>query len=91
MKKRMEVLFSGSVQGVGFRFTVESLSRKLPVTGAVRNLANGKVEVVAEGEEDVLKEFLSLIRGSSMSPNIREVEAKWKNPENTFKTFSIDA
>ena len=90
VKKRMEVIFSGTVQGVGFRYTTQSISRQFPVTGFVRNLASGKVEVVAEAEEDILKEFLSMIRGSSMSPNIKEIEAKWKNPENTYKTFSIE-
>lgn len=90
MIKRIEVTYSGRVQGVGFRFTVQSIARQFPVNGFVRNLASGNVELVAEGEENVLKEFLSFIRGSAMSPNIRDAAVNWKNPEYTFRTFSIE-
>ena len=86
----MEVIFSGSVQGVGFRYTVQKISLKFLVTGFVRNLPSGKVELVTEGEEDILKEFLSVIRGSSMSPNISEVDVKWQNPKHTFNKFLIE-
>ena len=46
-EKRMQIFFSGTVQGVGFRFTAERLARRFPVTGFVRNLEDGRVEVVA--------------------------------------------
>ena len=87
--KRMQVFFSGTVQGVGFRFTAERLARRFPVTGFVRNLDDGRVEVVAEGEEPQLVEFLTAIRGSGMKDYIRDVEAHWSNGEDAFKRFSI--
>ncbi len=87
--KRMQVFFSGTVQGVGFRFTAERLARRFPVTGYVRNLNDGRVEVVAEGQETVLVEFLTAIRESGMKNYIQNVEAHWSNAEDLFKRFSI--
>jgi acylphosphatase len=87
--KRMQVFFSGTVQGVGFRFTAERLARRFSVSGFVRNLDDGRVEVVAEGEETTLVDFLTAIRGSGMKDYIRDVEAHWSNAQGTFKGFGI--
>ena len=54
---RRRVHFSGRVQGVGFRFTCQSLARGFDVAGHVRNLADGRVELVAEGESSELDAF----------------------------------
>ena len=60
--RRVEVLYSGRVQGVGFRATVLNFSQRYQVAGYVRNLANGTVEVVAEGSESEVDSFLDAIR-----------------------------
>ena len=88
-KKNMKVYFSGTVQGVGFRFTAERLARRFPVTGFVRNLDDGRVEVTAEGEEASLVEFLAAIRASGMKDYIRDVEAHWTAADGCFRGFSI--
>ena len=88
--KRMQIFFSGTVQGVGFRFTTERLARRFPVTGFVRNLDDGRVEIVAEGEEASLVGFLTAVRESGMKPYIRDVEAHWTKAEGYFKSFSIE-
>jgi acylphosphatase len=49
--ERVTVFYSGRVQGVGFRVTVRQIARGFDVTGAVRNLFDGRVELVAEGEK----------------------------------------
>jgi acylphosphatase len=85
----MQVFFIGTVQGVGFRFTAERLARRFSVSGFVRNLDDGRVEVTAEGEEAVLEDFLTAIRGSGMKDYIRDVEAHWSNAQGTFKGFGI--
>ena len=87
--KRMQIFFEGTVQGVGFRFTAERLARRFPVTGYVRNLDDGRVEVTAEGEESVLVEFLTAIRESGMKHYIRDIEARWSDSKDCFKGFSI--
>jgi acylphosphatase len=55
------VTYSGRVQGVGFRYTVQNLAQDYAVNGFVRNLPNGSVEVLAEGEPGQVEEFLSAI------------------------------
>jgi len=87
--KRLQVFFSGTVQGVGFRFTAERLARRFSVSGFVRNLEDGRVEVVAEGEEATLIDFLTAVRESGMKHYIRDVEARWSNAQGTFKGFGI--
>lgn len=88
-KDRMQVFFSGTVQGIGFRFTAERIARRFPVTGFVRNLEDGRVEVTAEGDEKILVEFLTAIRESGMKDYIRDVEAHWSKAGGCFRGFSI--
>lgn len=88
MKKRIHVIYSGRVQGVGFRFTSESLAQSLSILGWVKNLHNGDVEIVAEGEEEVLKDFVSRL-GDSFGEYIRNKEESWENPTDEFKEFGV--
>ncbi len=55
------VLYSGRVQGVGFRYTVQHLAERFPVAGYVRNLPSGQVELVAEGPVDQVELFLAAV------------------------------
>ena len=55
------VLYSGRVQGVGFRYTTQSLAANYAVAGSVRNLPSGEVELVAEGEDRVVEAFLAAV------------------------------
>jgi acylphosphatase len=56
------VLYSGHVQGVGFRYTAQGLAAGFPVAGYVRNLPSGEVELAAEGEPEAVEAFLSAVR-----------------------------
>lgn len=89
MQKRIKAVFSGTVQGVGFRFTTENLAKKYPVTGYVRNLTNGKVELIVEGEEDTLRAFINDVRESPLSAYIRNVATEWDDASGEFAQFSI--
>lgn len=88
MEKKIHVYYTGRVQGVGFRFTVESIAGSLGVTGWVKNLGDGKVEVEAEAEEGVLKEFLDGIR-KQFSRYIQDEDVEWKESSGKFKDFGI--
>jgi len=89
MKKRVIAQFNGTVQGVGFRFTTQRIARQYDVVGYVRNLTDGKVEVLAEGEENVVRDFLQAIRQSSLEHYIRESKQEWLEAEGNFKEFGL--
>lgn len=59
---RVDVIFSGQVQGVGFRYAAREQARLLGVTGSVRNIADGKVHLVAEGDEDRVGDLLTWLK-----------------------------
>ena len=89
MKKRVHVFYSGRVQGVGFRMSAEDAARPLGVVGWVKNLSDGRVEVVAEGDERTLKKFLDVIRAGPMKNFIQQVEASWADATGEFREFEI--
>jgi acylphosphatase len=89
MKKQVRVFYSGRVQGVGFRFTAVDLARELRVCGRVKNLDDGRVEVVAEAEENVLQDFLARIN-RYFSRYIRDTDTQWQEAGGAFKDFGID-
>ena len=70
-----KILFFGRVQGVGFRWRTERAARGLAIGGYVRNLADGSVELVAEGDDQDVGELLSRIRAVMGEHIDREVEA----------------
>lgn len=74
---------------MGFRFTTEDIARDLGVCGRVKNLRGGSVEVVAEAEEDVLKEFLSRIN-QYFSRYIQDADIQWQPASGKFKEFAIE-
>jgi acylphosphatase len=76
------------VQGVGFRFTAQDFARDLGVCGWVKNLGDGRVEVVAEAEEDSLKDFLGRIQ-QYFSRYILDADVKWLLATGEFKDFGI--
>jgi len=88
MKKEAHVYYSGRVQGVGFRFTAEDLAKGLSIAGFVRNLSDGRVEIVAQAEEDTLKNFLDQVQ-KAFSSYIRETNISWQIPAQEYKDFGV--
>ncbi|MBL7151574.1 MAG: acylphosphatase [Candidatus Omnitrophica bacterium] len=89
MNKRIHAFYSGRVQGVGFRFTAESIAKGLGLTGWVKNLDAGNVEVVAEGDKDALEDFLERIK-EYFSHYIRNMDLEWGEASGEFKDFGIE-
>jgi acylphosphatase len=88
-RRALHCLIEGQVQGVGYRYFAIRMAGKLNLNGYVRNLPGGDVEVVAEGEEAPLLEFLEdLKRGPSYS-EVRAVRITWKKPEGRFNSFAV--
>lgn len=83
------ILYSGRVQGVGFRFTAKSVANGFELTGTVRNLDDGRVELLAEGAKEELEAFLQAIRDSEVGRFIRQEQAAWSDAKNEFRGFEI--
>ena len=83
------MFYSGRVQGVGFRITAEETARGLGVVGWVKNLRDGRVELVAEAEEAILTRFLEEIRSGSMKNFIKQEDISWSDAQETFDGFEI--
>ncbi len=88
-RTRLRVFYSGRVQGVGFRYTTKNVATGFEVTGIVRNLPDGRVELVAEGLKGELEEFLQAIRDSGLGGLIAREEATWEIAKNDFRGFEI--
>lgn len=85
---RLTVLFSGNVQGVGFRYTARSVARGFDVAGYVRNLSDGRVELVAEGTAPELDRFVEAVQ-QEMSGYISESRVTRAPGTGEFHGFSV--
>ena len=83
-----KVLYSGRVQGVGFRYTAYQLAAEHGVTGYVRNLYDGGVELVAQGDPQEVGRFLLAVR-RGMSAYIRRAEESEMVPSSSFVRFEV--
>jgi acylphosphatase len=77
---RRRVYYSGRVQGVGFRYTSQRLAREHAVGGHVRNLPDGRVELVAEGDRAEVEALLAAVRGE-MGDYIRDIQVVDEPPD----------
>jgi acylphosphatase len=88
-RQRLVVLYRGHVQGVGFRYTVKSLAPGFEVTGMIRNLVDGRVELILEGAPDELRAFQQAVRETGLGSLIRDEQESWSAATNEFRGFSI--
>ncbi len=88
-RQQVHVFYSGHVQGVGFRYTVKSLARGFEVTGTVRNLPDGRVELVAQSQRAELDAFRKAIQDSELGHFVRREEISWSEAQNEFRGFEI--
>lgn len=87
MKATM-VYYSGKVQGVGFRMTAVMIARDYPVVGWVKNLADGRVQLLVEGPEDQVAKFLKAV-GERWKGDIEKEETEDRKPTGKFTKFEI--
>ena len=85
----MQVFYTGKVQGVGFRYTVKTVATGFELAGTVRNLSDGRVELVAEGEPDELEAFREAIRDSGLGHFVQREDVNWGDAQNEFRGFEI--
>jgi acylphosphatase len=89
MKRGAKFTVQGTVQGIFFRQFVKENADKLNVTGFVRNLENGTVEIVAEGELEKVNELGTLLKKGPEHSQIRNVVFEEKKWSGEFKDFKI--
>ncbi len=86
--QRCEVVFSGRVQGVGFRYTACRAAAPLAVTGYVQNLPTGEVKLVAEGTQFEIEQLLASL-DERMGDNIDDQTERWLPSSGDFRQFEI--
>ena len=88
MLKRIKVIYRGNVQGVGFRYSACMIARGYPVGGFVKNLPDGSVQLVAEGKEEDVQDFLRDLR-RRMGRFIRDEDLNSEDTEKEFTRFEV--
>ncbi|MCX7909096.1 MAG: acylphosphatase [Ignavibacteria bacterium] len=89
MMKRAEYKVYGIVQGVGYRYFVYRIASSLNLKGYAKNLYDGSVLVVAEGEEEKLHELLRQLKVGPSHAFVQKVEVEYSEPKNEFSKFEI--
>jgi len=89
LKVRAHVLISGRVQGVFFRSETQDEAIRQGLTGWVRNLPDGRVETVFEGEKDMVDRLIEFCRRGPHGARVTKVKVTWGDYTGEFKTFSI--
>ena len=85
---RAHVIFSGTVQGVGFRYTAQGFASNLRITGWVKNLPDGRVEMVAEGTREQVENLLYKLDKQFVG-RITHKDMDWLNARKSFTSFDV--
>ena len=88
-KVSVRIIVTGRVQGVGFRYYVYRSMEKYPVTGYVRNLWNGDVEVLLEGYKDVIESVIPAITRGPCSSYVSGADVEWGEYTGKYNDFDI--
>ena len=83
------ILISGKVQGVGFRYFTRQNAMKLGVHGYAKNLPNGKVEVVAEGDKATLDEFVKILWKGPPASRVEDVKVEARPHSGEYTSFGV--
>lgn len=89
MKVRAHIYISGIVQGVYFRSNLKAWAKESKVTGWVKNLYDGRVEAVLEGERTSIEEVISLCRIGPPGAKVDKVDIEWEGYKGEFSSFEI--
>lgn len=84
------VVFKGKVQGVFFRKTVFHHTKNFPISGFIKNLLDGSVEAVFQGEKNEIEKLVALIKEKPALANLTEVHMTYRKPLMVYPDFSIE-
>jgi acylphosphatase len=88
-RQRLKIFYSGRVQGVGFRYAAKTAAAGFEITGVIRNLPDGRVELIAEGARAELEAFRAAVRDEGLAGFIRDEQVSWAAAQNEFRGFEI--
>jgi acylphosphatase len=86
---RQHFIISGKVQGVGYRYNSQQQAQQLGITGWVKNLTSGQVEIIAEANTATLRQFEKWLALGPPNAKVTKVDVETLTAENAFSTFSI--
>lgn len=86
---RVHIFVEGRVQGVGFRWWTVTEASKLGVVGWVRNLSDGRVEIVAEGEAEKIEEFAKRVKKGPLFSKVTHIDISREEATGEFRVFDI--
>lgn len=89
MDSRLHILIYGDVQGVFFRANTQSQANRLGLTGWVRNVEDGSVEVLAEGRAEKLEQLLEWCRHGPAGASVDDVKEEWGAADGSFRDFRV--
>ena len=89
MELRAHIIVTGVVQGVGFRFFAMRKARKMQLTGWVRNLHTGQVEIEVEGPRSLIESFIKDLRVGNTWANVTDMDVQWDSFTGQYTGFDI--
>jgi len=87
--KRISLFISGYVQGVGYRWYVQRLAKRINVYGFVRNLRDGRVEALVEGKDELVEQFLQNLKEGSFKDQLEEIKKSEEEYQEEYSDFTI--
>jgi len=88
---RAHVFIEGRVQGIGYRYWIRKTAERFDLTGWVRNLADGRVEAVFEGQKQGIEDIIKKCRRGPMLAGVKHIDVVWEDATGEFKNFEIVA
>jgi acylphosphatase len=89
MQRRVHLIVSGLVQGVGYRMFIDRTAKELKVCGWVRNLTDGSVEIDAQGTEQAIEELFRQAKKGPSRSNVTKIRIEEKEPDSNLDRFKV--
>lgn len=83
------VMIRGFVQGIGYRKWTKKEAQKVALTGWVRNLPDGSVEALLQGDKDILELFIEKLKQGPFMADVKSVDTVWEEQKEVFEDFTI--
>lgn len=86
---RMRILIEGRLQGMNFRYHTQQQAKKLGVTGFIRTLSDGRIEIEAQGDEDQVTKMLAWCQQEPQSAHIKTILYRYDEPTERYSDFIV--